>query len=101
MAEIERVRHFGNVAAHEFGVAAVTVAGEHQRAATDGLARAVAALHLDALDEAIFVREERLANAPCEDRNIARLNGAAQPVDQFRSGAAREPVHAMRRMARI
>ena len=55
----------------------------------------------DAFDEAVLVREQRLADAAGQDRNVARLRGAAQPVDQLGAGAARQAVHAMRRMARI
>ena len=58
MAEVERVGHLGDVAPHQRRVAAVAVAGEHQRAAADGLARAVARHHLDAFDEPVLVGEQ-------------------------------------------
>ena len=94
MPEVERIAHIGNEAPYQFGIAAITVAGEHQRAAADRLATR----QRDAFDEAILlVGEQRFANASCEDRDIARLDGRAETVDQFRTAAARQAVHAVSR----
>ena len=60
VAEVERVRHFGNEPAHQLGIAAIAVAGEDQRAAADALARAVAAQEFDAADAAARLREQAL-----------------------------------------
>src|SRR3954462_1432155 len=97
MAEVERLPHFGNVSLHQFGIAAVAVAAEHQRATSDRFA----ASKLDAFNESVLVGEQCFARAPGQDWDVALLYRAAQPVDQLGSRAARQSVHTMRRMARI
>ena len=54
-----------------------------------------------AFDEAVLIREQRLADAAGQDRDVAPLHGAAQAIDQLGASAARQAVHAMRRMARV
>ena len=77
MTEVKRIRHFGDVAAHQFGVAAIAVASEHKRATADRLAAAIARHHLDAFYEALVVRVQRLGDAAAENWDIARLHSAA------------------------
>ena len=96
MAEVERIGHLRDMPPHQFRVSAVAVAGEHQRAAADGFAG-----DPHAFDEAVVIREQRLADTAGQDRDVARLRGAAQAIDQLGAGAARQAVHAMRRMARV
>ena len=82
-------------------IAAIAIAGKHQRAAADLLARAVRPLDFDAAHAAVRLRQQPLGGSFAEDGNAARLGGGAQAVDQFPPGARRQPVHAQRRMARI
>ena len=93
MTEIKRVRHFRNKAPHQFGVAAIAVAGQDQRVTADAFARAIAANGLHTANIAIGSGEQRLGHAFGEIDNVAGLGGSAQPVDQLRAGARRQAVH--------
>ena len=55
VTEVERARHFRNVAADELRISAKAVAGEDHRLATDALAAAVAASDFDAADTAFGI----------------------------------------------
>ena len=101
MAEIERVGHFRDIAADKIGIAAITVAGQDQRLATDALADAVAAKDFDAANPAIGPGQQRFGHALGDNGNAAGFGGAAQPVDQLQSGARGQAVHAQGGMAGI
>ena len=101
MTEIKRIGHLRDVAPHQLRIAAVAIAGKDQRMTANALAGAIAALDLHTVDGAIGTHQQRCGRALRDDRNVAGFGRGAQPIHQFTPGAARQPVHAHRRMAGI
>src|SRR5690242_18881548 len=90
MTEIERARHFRNVAANEVRIPTKAVAGEDHRLTADVLAAAVAVSDFDAADAPFGIHEQALRHASRQNDNVVRFGSAAQPVDQLPAGAARQ-----------
>ena len=94
MTEIERVRHLRYEAAHQLGIATVTVAGKDQGRATNSLARAVAPNDLNAAHTTIGLCQQPVGDDFCQDDDLALLSGMSQAVDKLPARAAGQTVHA-------
>ena len=90
VTKVERARHFRNVAADELGISAKPVAGEDHRSPTDALAAAVTASDFDAADAAFGICKQALGRAFCENDDVVRFGGTAQPIDQLTAGTTSE-----------
>ena len=101
MTEIEGVCHLRDIASDKIGIAAVTVAGKDQRLATDALAGAVAAKDFHATNPAARLDQECFCQALGDNGNTAGFGHATQPVDQLRSRARGQAVHAQGGMAGV
>src|SRR4029079_10596539 len=101
MTEIERARHFWNVAANEVRIPTKAIAGEDHRLTADVLAAAVAVSDFDAVDAPFGIHEQALRRASRQNNNVIRFSGTAQPVDQFAAGAAPQAEPEPGRMAAL
>src|SRR6478672_13315415 len=71
VAKVKRVRHFRNETPYQLGIAAIAIAGKHQRAAADLLARAVRPLDFDAAHAAVRPHQQPLGGSLAKDGDIA------------------------------
>src|SRR3954470_22948263 len=95
MAEIKGAGHFRYALRDHGLVSAITIRREHEGAAPDTIHTAVRSPELDTGDTPGRIDEQRRHPCACDDLDACMLGSRAQPIDQFRSGPARQPVHAL------
>ena len=83
MAEIKCAGHLRNMPGDQLAVAAIAIAGEHERAASDDLVSAVGPLDLDAEDTAIAIDQQRLGAGVCHDVDPRPFRSLDETIHQL------------------
>jgi hypothetical protein len=101
MAVVETIGNLGNMLAHERGIAAETIARQHERLATEHFNGPVRPADPDCRNLVALIHIKRRHMRSGDNRDLRRLDSSQQSRLQPRAGLLGHRVHPVTRMAGI